>query len=342
MEVIAGATHVAFPMDDPSRLGEARRHLATLAREGGFDEVEAGRVAIAVNELGNNLLRHARGGQLLVAARPAECELELIAYDTGPGIADVGRCLEDGFSTGGTPGTGLGAVRRLAQVFELHSGVPAGTVVLARFQCARGIARAAARRPAGAGFAVGGLALPAPGEQVCGDAWAVACEGDRAAVVMADGLGHGPDAARASQEALAVFREQPFASPRTLLQEIHLRLRHTRGAAVSVFQADAATGVIRSAGAGNVLARLVSGVTDRTLLSQHGTAGVTIRTPEETSTPWPPHAMLVVCTDGLETRWRPELLHPVLGADPVVAAAVLLRDHSRGRDDATVAVLRRA
>ena len=93
--------------------------------------------------------------------------------------------------------------------------------------------------------------------------------------------------------------------------------------------------------AGNIVARLVSGVSDRTLLSQHGTAGVTIRTPEEASTPWPAHAILVAFSDGIETRWKAESIVPVLGRDPTLAAALLARDHCRGRDDATVAVLRR-
>jgi hypothetical protein len=118
-------------------------------------------------------------------------------------------------------------------------------------------------------------------------------------------------------------------------------LRRTRGAAVMALQADAAAGTIRSAGAGNVMARLVSGVSDRTLLCQHGTAGIAMRTPEEVSTPWPPHALLVVYSDGIESRWTGGVLAPLLGRDPTLAAALLARDHCRGRDDATVAVLRR-
>src|SRR6185369_8488704 len=105
-------------------------------------------------------------------------------------------------------------------------------------------------------------------------------------------------------------------------------------AAVMMLQADAEAGVVRSAGAGNVMARMVSGVSDRSILCQNGTAGITIRSPEETSTPWPDHALLVVFSDGIESRWKPELLMPVLGREPALAAALLTRDHCRGRDDA--------
>jgi hypothetical protein len=227
-------------------------------------------------------------------------------------------------------------VRRLADAFDLHSSVPDGTVVVARVRAAA----APAAHAAGA-VCFGAVSLAAPGETVCGDGWAFAVEGERAALMVADGLGHGPDAAEAAAEALAVFQEEPLAAPRRMMERTHGRLRSTRGAAVTVLQVDSGAGTVRSTGAGNVVGRIVSGISDRTLLSQHGTAGVAMRTPEEVNNAWPPHALVVVFSDGIETRWKPELLAPVLGRDPAIAAAILVRDHCRGRDDATVAVLRR-
>lgn len=332
--MIFGTFHAVFPMGDPSRVGEARRHAALLADDCNLGEVDAGRLALVVTELATNLVRHAIRGRLWLSSRRARGEVEVIAVDEGPGILNIERSLGDGFSTGGTPGTGLGAVRRLAQHFDLHSHVPDGTVVVARVRAG---GAAEAEGPA----SVGAVSLTAPGEVVCGDGWAFVLDGDRTALMVADGLGHGPDAAEAAEVALEAFGEEPMANPRDLLQRTHQALRRTRGAAVMVLQADAGAGTIRSAGAGNVMARLVSGVSDRTLLCQHGTAGLSIRTPEETITPWPPHAMLVVCSDGIETRWKAHTLAPLLGRDPALAAAVLARDHCRGRDDATVAVLRR-
>lgn len=141
-------------------------------------------------------------------------------------------------------------------------------------------------------------------------------------------------------EALA---DNAVSAPRELPQHAHqaLRLRRTRGAAVMVARANADAGVVVSSGAGNVVARLVSGVSDRSVLCQHGTAGVAMRTPDETATPWPPHALVVMFSDGIESRWKGEELSPLLGRDPALAAALLVRDHCRGHDDTTVAVLRR-
>ncbi len=337
MEVINGPLHVAFAMDDATCVGEARRFAAVLAARADLDEVQAGRVALIVTELGNNLVRHAQRGRLLMAVREAGAEVEIVSMDHGPGIADVARCMGDGYSTGGTPGTGLGAVRRLARDFEIHSAVTEGTIIVARV----GPAAARATAPPHAVCAAG-LSLAFAGEIVCGDGWAVGLNGTLAAVMVADGLGHGPDAAQAAVAAMEVFAQEPLADPAVLLQRAHAHLRGTRGAAVSVLHLDSTAGTIRSTGAGNVSARVVSGNSDRTLLTQHGTVGLNIRRPQEAQLSWPEHALLVVHSDGLESRWQAQRLMPVLNRDPMLAAAILMRDHCRGRDDATVVVLRRA
>lgn len=337
MEVIRAPQHIAFAMGDATSVGEARRHAAVLSARAQLDEVQAGRVAIIVTELGNNLVRHASGGFLLLAVYEERREVEVLSIDRGPGIADVDRSLSDGFSTGGTPGTGLGAVRRLATDFHLHSAVPDGTIVVARVRAAD-----APPRRQGSAMAVAGLSVALAGELVCGDAWAVVLDGTAASVLVADGLGHGPDAAEAAQAAVDVFAADPHVAPRTLLAAMHARLRSTRGAAVTLMQLDSSTSTIRSSGAGNVAARIVSGDSDKTVLTQHGTVGLQMRSPDEQALQWPPHALLVVHSDGLESRWSPQRLMPLLRRDPMLAAALLLRDHSRGRDDATVVVIRRA
>lgn len=333
MEIVQGSVHKAFPLEDPSRVGEVRRHVAGLCLELGFDEVLAAQAAIVVNELGTNLVKHAQGGRLLVATRSGSVpELEILSIDQGPGIGDLVMAMRDGFSTAGSPGTGLGAIKRLAADFGIHSELGKGTVVLARMR--RG-ARLAAQ------FRYGVVALPAPGEVVCGDGWALAFEGAQAALLLADGLGHGIYAAEASQAAVSQFVQQPFANLKEAFESAHASLRLTRGAAVTRAVLNAETDTVRMVGAGNVLMRLVSGTSNRSVLPQNGTLGVQIRRPEETRQEWPPHAMAVVYSDGLQSRWPPEAITPLLGADPSLAAAVLLRDYGRGPDDVTVVALRR-
>jgi hypothetical protein len=71
----------------------------------------------------------------------------------------------------------------------------------------------------------------------------------------------------------------------------------------------------------------------------NGTAGLQIRTTQEFSQPWTAGA-LVMHTDGITTRWRADAYRGILARDPMLLAAALQRDHSRGRDDATVLVFR--
>lgn len=341
-----GWTHKAFPMDDPSRVGEARRHAAQAVADMGWGEVDAGRLALVVTELGTNLQRHARNGRLLLAALPQSGEFELICIDDGPGIPDLALAMRDGHSTGSTPGTGLGAVRRLANHFDIHSEVPHGTVSVARLR--------AAGPPVDTtpGLHVGAIRLPAPHENVCGDNWALATQGTQTTVLVADGLGHGPSAAKASQAATTAFAEAPHGDLRETLQAVHRALQTTRGAAVCALRIDmapnmaeptadnTAAGTVSYTGAGNIVGRVLSGVFDKSVITQHGTAGLQIRKPDITSLPLPAHALVVLHSDGLETRWTVDRIRPLLQRDPTLVAAVLLRDHTRHRDDATVVVIR--
>lgn len=329
-------------MDDASRVGEARRHAAQAAAAMDWSEVDAGRLALVVTELGTNLQRHARGGRLLIAARPQFADVEVIGIDDGPGIPDIAMAMRDGHSTGQTPGTGLGAVRRLADDFDMHSSVPEGTVSVARVRPANATTATAAASGATA-LQIGAICLPAPHETVCGDGWAAAVHGDHGSlltVLMADGLGHGPEAAKASQAAIGAFATAPEADLKDTVQRVHRGVQTTRGAALCVLRVDTASASVTYSGAGNIVGRVVSGVFDKSVITQHGTAGLQIRKPETTTLELPTHALVVLHSDGIESRWTVDRIRPLLQRDPALVAAVLLRDHTRHRDDATVVVIR--
>lgn len=338
---MAAPRHFAFPMNEISRVGEARRAAAQLAAQAGFDSVAAGRLALVITELATNLIRHATDGRLLLTLHSAQGPptIEVLSMDRGPGIRDMSLSMQDGYSTAGTPGTGLGAVRRQADHFDMHSTVPGGTIVLAHVwpgshekAGSYGIGR----------FRAGAAMLAAPGESVCGDGWAYATDEQRLAVMLVDGLGHGPEAAKAAEAAMTVFDAKPFAGPAHVLEQAHTQLRGTRGAAITVVEADFSRALIRFAGAGNVLGRVISGVTDRSLLPQHGTVGLQMRRVQEQQIEWPEHAVLILHSDGIASRWDLKSHGAVLQRHPSIVAALLLRDHLRGRDDATVVAFRRA
>jgi anti-sigma regulatory factor (Ser/Thr protein kinase) len=334
--LMAGAA-LTVVITDPSQVGAARRAATSLAQQTGLGDEDAGRAALIATELATNLARHARGGELLlrVLRSPGRTGVELLAIDRGPGMANVERCFADGFSSGSSPGTGLGAIRRIASQFDVHSQQPNGTVLSARVFAGRDVP------PPRGGITWSAVCMPMRGETVCGDAWEVHDHDDGTAFVVADGLGHGPLAAEASGRAAAVLLDGGAAGPAQLIARAHERLRGTRGAAVLFGVLDRTRGVMRYAGIGNVSARLLGREGSRSLVSLNGTVGVQMPAPKEFECAVAAGALLVVHSDGANTRWDLARDAALAARDPAVIAGALYRDHSRGNDDVTVLVGRR-
>ena len=334
---------VVIPVHEASQVGDARRQAVRIAERVGMNENDRGKVAIVATELANNLVRHAGAAghgeiALRLLAHAEGNGVEILAIDKGPGMADVGRCLQDGFSTGGTAGHGLGAVKRLASEFDVMSVVGQGTVVLARL--VEGAAPAPA--PGQTGLRWGVINKPVKGETECGDTWRVVRRHDgTTAVLVADGLGHGPAAAEAANAAALAFDADPFADLKRVFEKAHAALRSTRGAAVAAAHIDPARRTLRYAGIGNIAGTLVDATAARRGLSSHnGTVGAHMHKVHEFEYPWPDRGgMLVMHSDGLATRWDPAAYPGLIQRHPAVVAGVLYRDFTRGRDDVTVVVL---
>jgi hypothetical protein len=230
-------------------------------------------------------------------------------------------------------------VRRLSSQFDIDSRKPGGTVILSRLGLNSGGADAGSR-PA---FQWGGVLVPAPGESVCGDAWSIAVDGDSATVLVADGLGHGPAAAEASAAACRAFAANRAAAPKLLIEAAHRALSGTRGAAVATAKLDLSARVLRFAGVGNISGTLLCpAFGTRGLFSHNGIVGGPVRKVQEFDYPWPDGGLLVMHSDGVQTRWSLDKYPGLTARHPAVIAAVLYRDFKRGRDDATVVVLRGA
>lgn len=323
---------VVLLVDDASQVGEARRSASAFALALGFDDDVVGRLALLVTEAATNLARHGRGGTLLLRMVDDNAGIELLGVDRGPGMADPRRCLADGYSTGGTAGKGLGAIQRIASSFDLWSVPGSGTVLYARIGLAQ--------RGDDAAPDLGVVSVPAPGERIRGDAWAVQRDDGVLRVCVTDGLGHGPLAYEAASRATAVFRSNAGDTPAESVQRMHLALRPTRGAAVAVAHIDLAARELRFVGVGNVAALVIARDRNHALMSHNGTVGHEVRRVQEVTVPWSPGSLLVMHSDGLQTRWRVDQYPNVLDHHPAILAALLHRDFTRGRDDVTVVALR--
>ena len=332
MEVSAPATPLRI--EDPSQVSAARRVATRLAEDLGFDGTTVGHAALIVTELGTNILKHGGGGQMLLQAvcRDDVQGIEIVGLDRGKGIADLGRSLRDGYSTAGSPGTGLGAIRRMAAAFDICSVPGLGTAVVATLWAGT---PSAARGPR---VIVGAASAAHAGESVSGDAWAMEQGAARTMLLVVDGLGHGIVAAEASREAVRLFRDNARHAPGVVVQALHDGMRATRGGAVAVTEIDSDRGAVRFAGLGNIGATIVSPAGRRHLVSHNGTAGHSVRRIDEFAYPWPKDGVLIQHTDGLGTHWDVDRYPGLLGRSPSLIAAVLYRDFNRGRDDVTVLV----
>ncbi|MGY2192532.1 ATP-binding protein [Pseudomonas pergaminensis] len=326
LNIPSALTHVLL-IEDSSQIGHARRVAQRFAEQLGFDETDAGRVALVATELASNVLKHADHGALHLRAT-GNGGVELIAMDRGQGF-DLDSCLVDGFSTGGTQGIGLGAISRLAQVFDAHAD-QRGTAILARLY-PRGSTTKDIR------YGVSQHSLH--DDPHCGDAWHLAIEPGRFSVMMADGLGHGEHAERAARAGEDVFARYAFADSTVLMNDMHIGMNGTRGGAMAVAQYDAHADNLRFTGVGNIGASLIGPGKSRGLASHPGIVGVQFRKAQPFDYAQVAGQLLILYSDGLKSRWNlsdyPGLVH----RHPALIAAILHRDFCRGRDDVTVFVI---
>jgi anti-sigma regulatory factor (Ser/Thr protein kinase) len=326
---------LVFAITHASDIACARRAGQRLADELGFDETRAGQLALIVTEAGTNILKHAGEGEIHVgpAQSAAGVGVDVLALDSGPGIHDIDACLVDGMSTAGTAGTGLGALRRLSDEFDVYTEPGRGAAFFMRLW-------RDSPAPEPCGVEIGALWTPMAGEEECGDGWAVRCDRDGATLLAVDGLGHGPEAARAAAAAVKAVARHKSAAAGELMHATHEALRPTRGAALAIARIDFDAGELRFAGVGNI-AGCVIDHGRRPLVSHNGIVGHNMRKVQEFALPFGPGALCIMHSDGIQTQWDLAQYPGLAGRSAVLIAAILTRDFIRRRDDAMVLVVRR-
>jgi anti-sigma regulatory factor (Ser/Thr protein kinase) len=327
-----------FPtITEASQVAEARRLTGQFAAKLGFAEREAGKAAIVLTEAGTNLVKHAGGGRLLVRAlaQGNSSGLEILALDQGPGIANVQDSLRDGYSTSGSMGTGLGAIKRLSALFDIYSLPGKGTALVAQFWAQAPKRKEQLGRP----VQVGVVCLPKSGEEVSGDSWGVEQRGGRCLIMLVDGLGHGPEAATAAQAAVQTLKENPGLSPLRLVEATHAALHRTRGAALAVVELELSRSA-KFAGIGNIAGIIFNGEQKSHLTSYNGIVGHQFATIRDFVHDWSDEALMILHSDGLASRWDLGAYPGLSGRHPSLIAGVLYRDFERGHDDVTVLVIK--
>lgn len=322
-------------VNDQSQVAEARRAASNLVRALGFDESAQGRAALIATEMATNLLKHAGGGDIAVQ-RFEDGDgigVELLALDNGDGMADLQRCLADGYSTAGSPGTGLGAIDRQSDRFAAFSRPGLGSALMARLVLGKSGASLA-------GIEFGTIVSPYPGETECGDRWAFARPNAGPTLLLVDGSGHGMQAAKAAELAVKTFLAYAERDCVQIIEALHRALAPTRGAAVAVARFDRARAEVQFVGVGNIVAALLGSDGVKRMVSHNGTTGHVAPRIRAFSYPVTSEPTIVLHSDGLTAKWDLAHYPGLIRAHPALLAGVLFRDFRRGRDDACVAAMR--
>jgi serine/threonine-protein kinase RsbT len=120
---------IVVDIDHPDDIVDARKAGHQLALDLGFSLTDVTMIATAISEIARNITSYAGRGavRVTVADREGRKALVVRAEDEGPGIADIERAMEDGYSTGRGLGLGLPGARRLMDRLIVESTLGRGT-----------------------------------------------------------------------------------------------------------------------------------------------------------------------------------------------------------------------
>lgn len=327
------------PLNGESSQVLLRSKVRAVSRRMGFSAVARERMELVCNEMVTNQFKYARGTglvQIWESNRPCHA-VDLFALDFGPGIANLPAALEDGYTTAGTMGKGLGAIRRLANESEFYT-VPDGVAGNAPWHGVAVWARFCVNSCEQGPYQVGQYLRSYQDDVHNGDSICMDLDNRTLRWLHMDGLGHGMLAEQVVQgrdDILGI--DAPLTE---VMQVLSTRLQGTRGAVGMLAEVDAGTGVARICGVGDMAAYLILNGERKNVLFSPGVLGHEHHRFEETELPFPEQAMLVTGSDGLRRNWTLGNFPGLWRRHPQLVALLLGQVMGRGNDDKSIFVLR--
>lgn len=317
-----------------------RSKLRAVTRRMGFTDTLRERMELVCNEIVSNQVKYA-GGKGLVQIWEEQGRypcLDLFALDYGPGIANLPAAKEDGFTTTGTMGKGLGAIIRLSaesEFYTLPMGMSLhapwhGTAIWARFY--------QQETPPAQAYQAGYYIRAYQDDVHNGDMICQMPQAGRMRWLHADGLGHGVEAAETVKGSCGVLDAE--ANLETMLERLSSRLRGTRGAVAMTCEVEMSEQKARICGVGDMDAYLICNGAKRTIGFSPGVLGHAHRhfVTEEIS--FPQQALLITSSDGLRKSWGLDTFPGLWRLHPQFIAMFLGLVVGRNNDDKSVFVIR--
>jgi serine/threonine-protein kinase RsbT len=128
---VAAESESRIPIESDADVVRARQLARELAASLSLSSTDQTLLATAISEVARNITAYAERGEVTVGMveNGGRRGIRVVAHDDGPGIADLERALQDGYTTGGGLGIGLPGARRLVDEFDIDSAPGRGTTV---------------------------------------------------------------------------------------------------------------------------------------------------------------------------------------------------------------------
>jgi anti-sigma regulatory factor (Ser/Thr protein kinase) len=303
-------------------------------------------ISVAVAELCTNLVKHSGGGKVSISpltgkselkSRAGQSGLELTVKDSGPGIYDIDRAFQDGFSSAGSRGAGLGKVNQAVDEIEVSSGVGGTNVTVEIWKKNSIDSQDLFESPLDFGFAT----RKHPGMDQNGDTFIYRRWNNEALVGVIDGVGHGEKAHKASLRAREYIESHYDLRLESIINGADRACRGTRGVVGGLVKLDWTVDPVKLnfCGIGNIECLMVDleELEKESLVSRRGLWGKSIPKPMVVRMDWTDktNKILLIHSDGLKTHWQIDDLKE--SAD---IANHMLSELARYNDDATIVVVK--
>lgn len=333
-----GKAFTSVLIEERSIASYVKREIHNEISRRQFSEHQIAAIDLIVSEMTSNIIKHAKGGEIHYRTdddKRHKPVFEIVCVDKGPGMTDLKLMQKDGFSTAGTLGHGLGAIKRLSDISQIYSIPGWGTILYAKIHTED----SAPARTGQLDVEVRAFCVNKPRETVCGDGYRIRRSRTGVSVFFGDGLGHGVEAKAAVDAAGDFFMTCDEDSPVEILRQMHERVRRTRGLVASIAVFDKTNSALRICGVGNTVVRVYNGLEVKNYMSFNGTIGLNIPNSLRDSTfDLVKNQHLIMTSDGIRSRWSIGQYPSILKYDSTILAAAIYRDNFRGNDDASVLV----
>jgi len=332
-----------YHIEGYDQISETQSSVKEIARQLGYKSVALEEISILVSELANNIVKFPMEGKIVINTFSYDHKtgIDIVSIDHGKGIENIEIALRDGYSTSGSMGAGLGAVKRLSDEFDIYSQ-PQNPIYSETKPITVVFARKWLNKPSTVKnfeSKIGYITRPLPGFDENGDAIYVSQSGNEIFAAVIDGIGHGYEASIASQLAWDYLNKNKNEQPETLLRDLHDALYHTRGVVIAIAKINKSEKKMIYSGIGNISASVYNSPVSVHPVTMNGTLGRIINHVKAYEYEWIPRSILTMYSDGISTKFDMAYYSQLQLQHPGLIAHVVFNGYSKEIDDASILII---